>query len=136
MCTRVVDRRALHVGRHASDADALGDRAAAGGFQRAVADISYSALPGGSASTRAHARGARLQIFRDARQRAAGATGGHEGIDAPAGLLPDLRARGSHVRLAIGGIVELVGPDRVRQLRGQPSSHFLVVVGVGCRARP
>ena len=77
----------------------------------------------------------RLQADGDAGQRAARADGGDEAVDLAAGLGPDFRRRGVDMAVAVGDIVELVGPDRavrlgLRQLLGQPARQFDVVVGV------
>ena len=72
----------------------------------------------------------RLQIRRHAGERAAGAGGGAKGVDFSAGVVPDLRPRGFEVREPVGRVVELIGPDRVRKLRREPSGHFLILVRV------
>ncbi|MNS94319.1 hypothetical protein D3C72_1285310 [compost metagenome] len=81
----------------------------------------------------AHAGLVLFQAARDAGQRAAGAGRAGEGIDMPAGGVPDLGSGGLVVGLAVGQVVELVGPDRVVGLVGQPAGNLLVVVRIGVR---
>src|SRR5690606_33719039 len=55
-------------------------------------------------------------------------------------LAPDLFGRGADMTIAIGDIVELVGPDRAvrlafRHLLGQPAGKLHVIVGVAVRHR-
>jgi hypothetical protein len=76
-----------------------------------------------------------FRVGSDAGQRAARARGGAEGIDLPVGIAPDLRARGIDMRLAIGGVVELIGPNGAGQLLRQPTGHLLVLVGIAVRHR-
>ena len=58
----------------------------------------------------------------DAGERAARADGADEAVDPVAELLPELGRRGIDVRLAVGDVVELVGPDgAVRFLGGLPA---------------
>ncbi len=72
-----------------------------------------------------------LQVARGARQRASGAGSGDEAIElAAVGLLPDLRAGRLDVRLAVGGVVELVGPDGVVEALGVPLGLVVVVLRV------
>ena len=71
----------------------------------------------------------------DAGQRAAGADGADEAVDPAAGLLPDLGRGALDVRLAVGDVVELVGPDRAArvgrgELLGEPAGIADVVVRV------
>ncbi len=78
---------------------------------------------------------ARLERHRYAAQRAARADRADEAIDLAAGLFPDFRTGAFDVGAAVGGVVELVGPDgAVRQLGiellGQPAAELHVVVGV------
>ena len=79
---------------------------------------------------------ARLQRHGDAGERAAGADGADEAVDLAVGLPPDFRPGRLDVALAVGDVVELVGPDRavlfgLRQLLGEPAGEFHVIVGVG-----
>ena len=63
-------------------------------LQRAVAHVLVQAAAGRIGQHAAHRRAAATSGTRTRpAKRAAGAARGHEGIDAPAGLLPDLRAR-------------------------------------------
>src|SRR6185437_9003559 len=126
----IIDRCALHIGRDAADADALGDRAAAGGLDDTVADVLVERAAGRIGEHRAHLGTARLEELGHARHGATGTAGGNEGIDLTFGLLPDLRTRGLHMRAAIGGVVELIGPDRSGQLVGQATCDLLIMVGI------
>ena len=56
-------------------------------------------------------RVARPQRFGNAGQRAARTNGADETVNAAIGLLPDFGARGLRMGAAIGGVVELIGPD-------------------------
>ena len=69
-------------------------------------------------------------------QRAAGADCADEAVQLAVGLLPDFLCRGLGVEVAVGGIVELVGPDgTVRfagiHLLGQHTGIAGVMIGVG-----
>ncbi len=82
-----------------------------------------------------------LQRHRDAAQRAAGADRADEAVDLAVGLLPDLRAGGAVVALAVGDVVELVGPDHAvrvaRPSAPRPSGRRPSRSCWGpCRARP
>src|SRR5579885_312711 len=106
-----VDFETLDDRRDPAESDAFGNRAAFGRFGFAILEQMI------------HRRAARIgapgddvflflaQISRDAGQRAAGADGANEAIDAAAALLPDLRTGGDVMRLAIVEIVPLVGED-------------------------
>ncbi|MCY1241777.1 hypothetical protein D9M72_546980 [compost metagenome] len=77
----------------------------------------------------------RLQPLCNAGERAAGADGADEAIDLAVRVAPDLRRRGFHMRVTVGDVVELVGPDGavrlgLRQLLGEPAGDLHVVVGV------
>src|SRR5205085_5334367 len=109
--------------RRSSLANAFGDRIAVGG--------ELSCLdPGIDGSAERVSRGrdnlgiAKFQRHSHAGQSAAGADRTDETIDASARLTPDFRARSLNMGFAIGGVVELIGPDRaarfgIRQLLGQ-----------------
>ena len=76
-----------------------------------------------------------LQPRRHAGKRSAGADRRHEAVDLAAGLRPDFLRGGADMAVAVGDIVELVGPDRavrlcLRQLLGEPTRHLHVVVRV------
>ena len=90
----------------------------------------YSALPGGIDENDSYRSGLRLQIVGGARQRAAGARGCAEGVDLAVGVAPDFRPRRLEMSIAICGVVELIGPDRVGQLLRQAARHLLILVGV------
>ena len=71
-----------------------------------------------------------------AAQRAAAADRAGEAIDLALGLVPDLGTRGAVVAVAVGGIVELVGPDRavrfgLGDLGGERAGIAYVVAGIG-----
>ena len=106
-----VDRRAFEIGGDAALADAFGDRGAFGlelagrvvGVERRAHRIGERDLDVGVALLERHA---------DAGERAAGADRADEAVDLAVGLPPDLRAGRLVVGLAVGDVVELVGPDR------------------------
>ena len=106
---RIVDRRAVHVGGDARIADALGDRAALD-LQVVVLHpaVEPAALAVGQHDP--HLRIALLQRQRHAGQRAAGAAGAGERVHLAFRLLPDLGPGVRAVALAVGEVVELVGP--------------------------
>jgi hypothetical protein len=104
-----VDGRAVQIGGDAPLPDALG-HAVALGLQLAMRVIIVQ--------RRAMRIGERDLMSRQtpsapahARQRAAGARRAGETVDAPFHLRPDFGRGGSDMRLAVGDIVELVGPD-------------------------
>ena len=79
-----------------------------------------------------------LQRARHAAQGAAAAHRAGEAVDLAVGLVPDLGAGGAVVAVAVGGVVELVGPDRaVRLLGGEflgeraGVAHVVAGIGVG-----
>jgi len=126
----VIDRRAGEIRGHASSPDALGDRAAAGRLESAVADEFVEAAPGWIGEHAAHRLAARLEVLRNTCQRAARAHGGDERIDAPVRLLPDLGPGRLDVRAAVGRVVELVGPDRVAKRLSDALRDLLILVRV------
>ena len=78
------------------------------------------------------------QIAGDAGERAAGADGADEAVDAAGALLPDLRAGGDVVGLAVVEVVPLVGEDDAvlfggLELFGEPAADMLVIVRIGVR---
>src|SRR4029077_15308529 len=84
----------------------------------------------------AHGIAARLQRDTDAGERAAGAHRADEAVALAVCLLPDFRTGGFDMALAIGDVVELVGPDRavlfgLGQLRGEAAGGLDVIVGIG-----
>ena len=56
-----------------------------------------------------------FQITAHSRQGAAGTGGGHKGIHPAIGLMPDFRPGRLVVGQPVGGVVELIGPDRAGQ---------------------
>ena len=81
---------------------------------------------------------ARLERHADAGERAARAAGADEAVDLAAEFVVNLGAGRRDMRLAIGDIVELIGPDRAgRIFLGQPLGeaagklHVIVGIGVG-----
>src|SRR5262245_30878379 len=129
-----VDRRILQVLGDATLADAFGD----GRTLRLEHAMGVVAV-----ERRAHRIGerdadvlvARLERHGDAGQRAAGADRAGEAVHLAVGLIPDLRSGGLDVALAVGDVVELVGPDRAvglgaRQLLGKAPGHLHVVVRI------
>src|SRR5690606_2071981 len=130
---------ALQIAGDPSLADALGDRAALGlelaGLDPAVDRGAHRVGRGDH-----DARIAMLQVRADARERAAGADGAREAVDAPAGLRPDLGAGALHVTLAVREIVPLVRVEHAvrlgfRKLGGRPLRDLHVVVRVAIRDR-
>jgi hypothetical protein len=121
---RIVDGCAFEIRGHAAGADALGDRRAAVGLQLAVLEVVIQRAARRIDQHDANRAGFRFEIARDARQRAAGAGGGAKRVDLAVGVAPDLRARRFEMRVAIGGIVELIGPNRVRAAPRPGARHF------------
>ena len=58
-----------------------------------------------------HARLARLEHLADAGDRAAGADAGHEDINLPGRIPPDLLGRGAAMDFRIGRVLELLGDE-------------------------
>ena len=83
----------------------------------------------------AHGRGSRLEVARNPGQRAAGAGGGAERVDLALRVAPDFRPGALEVRITIGGIVELIGPDSVRQFESQAPGDLLVLIWIAVRDR-
>ena len=67
------------------------------------------------------------QVATCACEGAAGANGARESVDPSAGLLPYLRAGARKVRFAIGGVVELVGPNST-ELLCQSAGELYVIL--------
>ena len=64
------------------------------------------------------------------------AAGADEAVDLAAEFVEDFRARGVDMRLPVGDIVELIGPDGAggflfRQPFGEASGDFHVIIGIG-----
>ena len=75
----------------------------------------------------------RVALFQrdgDAGQGAAGADRAGEAVDLAAGLLPDFRAGAFDMGLAVGDIVELVGPDRAVRFGLAPAARPAGPTGV------
>jgi hypothetical protein len=70
-----------------------------------------------------------LEELADAAHGAAGADAGHEDVDAPARLLPELRRRHLVVRLDVVGVVVLVQVEAVGRLGGDAAGHRVVALG-------
>lgn len=71
-----------------------------------------------------------FEVAGDAGEGAACARGAGEGVDAPGELRPDFGAGGLDVGAAVGGVVELVGPDGVGEGGGVALGLVVVVLGV------
>ena len=72
---------------------------------------------------------------RDAAKRSARSDGGGEPVDAALRLRPDFRAGGFVMALPVGGIVELIGPNRAVWIAlghrlGDAAGIFHIIVGV------
>ena len=133
----VVDRRPFQVRRHPPLADPLGDR---GAFRLELAVLVVIV------KRRAHGIGdgdddfgvALLERHADAGDGAAGADGADEAVHFTLGLLPDLRPGALEMGLAVGDVVELIGPDGAVgllfvELFGEAAGIFDVVVVIGVR---
>lgn len=128
----VVDEVAagLEVLGDAVDADALDDGvdllaaagalALGGAVHDAVADLVVQAAALGVGEDDADAGDAAvaLEEARDARDGAARAGAGDEGVEAAPRLRGDLGARGGLVGLVVGGVLELVGEEAAARVRG------------------
>src|SRR5205085_692918 len=82
----------------------------------------------------AHLRVLLLEIATHAAERAAGADGAGEAVDATARLLPDFRPGAAIVAFGVRHVVPLVGPERAHLLC-QPFTHVDIVVGILVRHR-
>src|SRR4051812_6971635 len=107
----MVDLETIEVGGDAALADTFGDRAAlrlelAGGVVAEQGRARRVGEADGDAGL------AFTQSGGNPGERATGADGANETVDLAAGLLPDFRAGGFEMGLAVGYIVELVRPDR------------------------
>src|SRR5580704_14772456 len=130
-----IDRRIFQVLGDAALADAFGDRGAFR-LQRAGRVVAVERGAHRIGERDAHGVAARFERDGDAGERAAGADGADKAVDLAVGLLPDFRAGGFDMALAIGDVVELIGPDRAvlfgpGQLRGEAARDFDVIVGIG-----
>src|SRR5204862_6854092 len=70
------------------------------------------------------------QIAARAHDRPGGAHAGEKDVHLAARLLPDLGARRLVVRPRVGIVVELVRPDRARDLLREPLGALVVVIGI------
>src|SRR5262249_42922153 len=129
-----VDLKSFEIGSDTSLADAFGDRTAfglelpgrliaeerrAGRIGEADDDIGFPFA----------------KCLGNPRKRAAGADRANESVDLAVSLFPDFGAGSFDVRLAVGDIVELVGPDGAvlllaRQSFCHAAGDFHVIVGV------
>ena len=130
-----IDRRAFEIFGDAALADALGDRGAFR-LQRAGRVVAVERGAHRIGERDAHGVAERFERDGDAGERAAGADGADKAVDLAVGLPPDFRSGRLDVALAVGDIVELVGPDRavlfgLRQLLGEPAGELHVIVGIG-----
>ena len=127
-----VGAEALEIGGDPALPDALGDRGALG-LGLAVAVEREEARSHGIGERDLDALG--LKEGPDAGNGSAGPDGAGEAGHGAAGLLPDFRPRRVDVGLAVGGVVELVGPDRARaaaagERLGEAPRVADVVVGI------
>jgi hypothetical protein len=122
----------LQVVRHAALSDALGNRPTLALSQLAAAlDVRVQDRPRGVGEEALDAAVADvLEVAGYAGKRAAGTCCASESVDLATGLVPDLRASGLNVRLAVGGVVELVGPDGVVEALGVALGLVVVVLRV------
>ncbi|KAJ0162558.1 hypothetical protein CTA2_4379, partial [Colletotrichum tanaceti] len=122
----------LEVVRDAALADALGDAGPRALDELAAGrDVRVQHAAGRVGEERLDAAAADvLEVPRDAGERARGARGAGEGVDAAARLLPDLGPRGLDVGAAVGRVVELVRPDGVVEPLGVAPRLVVVVVRV------
>src|SRR5690606_37294323 len=131
----LVDLQTFEVGGDATLADALADRAAFGlQLAAGVVAVEGGAVRVGEADD--HVGILLAPGHGDARQRAAGPHRADKAVHLAPRLAPDLGAGALDVGLAVGDVVELVGPDRAGrllrgQLLGQTPRVADVVVGVG-----
>ncbi len=132
-----VDGRAFEVLGDAALADAFGDRGSLG-LELAGGEIGVEPGAGRVGERDGDALALGLQAARDAAERAAGADCGDEAVDLARGVGPDLFGGGRRVDVAVGGVVELVGPYRAaglgrRQGFGEAGGILHVVVGIAVR---
>ena len=130
----VIDLQPLDIGGDAALADAFGDRRAFG-LQFAVDIVVPQRCTHRVGQSDPDILVALAQRHRYAAQRSAGADGADKSVQFAAGLFPDLGSGRAVMGVAIGEIVELVGPDgAVRFLFGkfrrQPARHLYIVVRI------
>ena len=129
-----VRSEAVKIGGDASLADAFRDRASISlQFTAGVEGVQCGAERIGERDLDVPALG--FQSGRDTGQRATRADSRYETVNLAASLRPDLLCRRADMAVAVGDIVELVGPDGTvrfapRHLFGQTPGQFHIVVGV------
>ena len=132
---RVVDRVRLAHAREVGDrrdeilADALHGPGAG------AADLAAAGVLGDDRAGRIGEHEAELrlhgpEVAREPGDRAGRADAADDRVDVVSRLGPDLRAGGPLVRQRIGGVVELVGEERARDVAGEPRRQVLVVRGM------
>lgn len=126
----VVDRCALQVCGDPAVADAFRNRIALA-LQFAVLDPVVERAAVGIGQHDFYVRLLLLQVAGDAGQGAASAGSAGESVDAAMRVVPDFWAGCCVVCLAVGEIVELLGPDGVGQFLCEAAGDFLVIVVVG-----
>src|SRR5580693_6967695 len=105
-----VDRRIFEIPGDAALADALGDRGALR-LQRTGRVIAVERGAHRIGERDAHGIVVRLERHSDTSERAAGADRADKAVDFAVSLVPDFLSGRFDVPLAIGDVVELVGPD-------------------------
>ena len=68
-----------------------------------------------------------LQIPPNARERAAGTSSSNKSINSAGRLRPNLRARSPVMHVRVGGVIELVRPDRTGRRAGIVACFVVVV---------
>jgi hypothetical protein len=63
----------------------------------------------------------------------AGTGGGTECVDPSLGVFPNLGPGGFEMRVAIRGVVELIGPNGTRQFLREPAGNLLVLIRIAVR---
>ena len=106
----MIDLQAFQVFGDAALADAFGDRRAFR-FEFARRVIAVERGAGGIGEADGDAWIFRAETCGDAGKRAAGTDCADEAIDAALGLFPDFWSCCCDVGVAVGGVIELVGPD-------------------------
>src|SRR4029079_19715167 len=130
----LVDLGSLQIGGDSALADTLGDGAALR-LEHAVLVIIVQRGTHRVGKPDHHVFVVLLETHGDAGKPAAGADRADEPIDLAAELLPNLLRRRLDMSLAVGDIVELIGPDRAVRLArgklfGETARIFYVVVRV------
>src|SRR5208337_1793452 len=117
----------------------FGDRGT-GRFQLAACVIGIEGGPQRIGNRDLYARVLELQRQGDAGQRPARPNRASETVDLAFRLSPNFGPGRLEMALAIGNIIELIGPDRARLMfrgkpRGEAPREFHVIVGVGISDR-